>query len=140
MNLLSKHAKTIIYIVVVLLAMIAARAAYNYLYYTLPPQLVSITIKYSPESPCREDSPLYMQILNAGYREVVGASFTLSVKVDEHSESIAQLLSSEYSTDAIVRARSSHEGCWSYPKLYSNEYAPDKLLYEAKDQLIKFDD
>lgn len=139
-EILSKHSKAAVIIVVTLLALVAAHSAYNYLYHTLPPQLVSITVKYLPESPCRKDSPFYMQILNDSYRDVLGTSFTLSVKVDEQSDSIVQLAASAYSTDTVVKAGTTHEGCWSYPKLYKNKHDPYKLIYEVKQPVIKFSD
>ncbi len=81
-----------------------------------------------------------MTIVNEGYREIIKTSFVLSVKVDEQSNSIAQLLSSNYSTDRVVAAGETYEGCWAYPKLYNNKHAPEKLLYEAKSQSIEFSD
>jgi hypothetical protein len=137
-EILLKHSRTAVIVVLILLAIIAARSAYIYFYHTLPPQLVTITVSYAPEPPCRKDSPLYMQILNDSYREVLGASFNLSVKVDEHSDSIVRLSEDDYSTDSVIKARSSHEGCWSYPKLYTNKHDPNKLIYEVTQQVIKF--
>lgn len=139
-EILSKYSKIAAIVVFILLLLIAALWAYKYLYYTLPPQLVSITLKYQPESPCRKDSPLYMQILNDSYRDVLGTSFSLSVKVNENSENIAQLLSNTYSTDTIVKAGDSHEGCWSFPKLYTNKHDPYELIYEVERQVVRFSD
>lgn len=137
-EILSNNTKITVIVVVILLALYPAYLAFNYLYYTLPPQLVSITVKYLPESPCRQDSPFYMQITNDSYRDVLGTSFTLSVKVDEHSDSIVQLSADAYSTDTMVKAGTSHEGCWTYPKLYKNKHDPYKLIYEVKQPVIKF--
>jgi len=139
-EILSKYSKTAAIVVFILLLLFAALWAYKYLYYTLPPQLVSITLKYQPESPCRHDSPLYMQILNDSYRDVLGTSFSLSVKVNENSENIAQLLSNTYSTDTIIKAGDSHEGCWSFPKLYTNKHDPYELIYEVERQVVRFSD
>jgi len=139
-EILSKYSKTAAIVVFILLLLIAALWAYKYLYYTLPPQLVSITLKYQPESPCRKDSPLYMQILNDSYRDVLGTSFSISVKVNENSENIAQLLSNTYSTDTIIKAGDSHEGCWSFPKLYTNKHDPYELIYEVERQVVRFSD
>ncbi len=139
-EILSKYSKTAAIVVFIMLLLIAALWAYKYLYYTLPPQLVSITLKYQPESPCRKDSPLYMQILNDSYRDVLGTSFSLSVKVNENSENIAQLLSNTYSTDTIIKAGDSHEGCWSFPKLYTNKHDPYELIYEVERQVVRFSD
>jgi len=139
-EILSKYSKTAAIVVFILLLLIAALWAYKYLYHTLPPQLVSITLKYQPESPCRKDSPLYMQILNDSYRDVLGTSFSLSVKVNENSENIAQLLSNTYSTDTIIKAGDSHEGCWSFPKLYTNKHDPYELIYEVERQVVRFSD
>jgi hypothetical protein len=137
---LTKYSKPAAIVVLIASLLIAASWAYNYLYYTLPPQLVSITLKYQPEPPCRKDSPLYMQITNDSYRDVLGTSFVLSVKVDDEGDNIAQLLSNKYSTDTLIEARSTHQGCWSYPRLYVNKHDPHELIYEAKDQLINFSD
>jgi len=139
-EILSKYSKTAAIVVFILLLLIAALWAYKYLYHTLPPQLVSITLKYQPESPCRKDSPLYMQILNDSYRDVLGTSFSISVKVNENSENIAQLLSNTYSTDTIIKAGDSHEGCWSFPKLYTNKHDPYELIYEVERQVVRFSD
>jgi len=126
--------------IAVVLILMLSNEAYQYLYYKLPLKLVSVTLKYSPGEPCRPDTPMHMTIVNEGYREIIKTSFILSVKVDEKSNSIAQLLSSNYSTDRVVGAGETYQGCWLYPKLYSNKYAPEKLLYEAKSQSIEFSD
>ena len=139
-EILAKYSKPAAIAVLILLLLITAGWAYKYLYYTLPPQLVSITLKYQPEPPCRKDSPLYMQILNDSYRDVLGTSFSLSVKVNENSENIAQLLSNTYSTDTIIKAGDSHEGCWSFPKLYTNKHDPYELIYEVERQVVRFSD
>ena len=136
----SKYLKIASVVVVFIMLLVVARTAYTYLYYTLPPQLVDITVKYRPGPPCRDDTPIYMKITNGSYREVVGTSFVMSVKVDEQSDSIAQLSSSSYATDAIIKAGDDHEGCWPYPKLYNHTHAPEKLIYKVKRQLIKFSD
>jgi hypothetical protein len=139
-EILSKYTKTAAIAVFILLLVIAALWAYRYLYYTLPPQLVSITLEYQPESPCRKDSPLYMQILNDSYRDVLGTSFALSVKASKDGDNIAQLLSNTYSTDTIIKAGKTHEGCWSFPKLYTNKHDPNELIYEVKRQVVRFGD
>lgn len=139
-EILSKNSKAIIIIVLILLALYPAYLAFNYLYYTLPPQLVSIEVKYQPDAPCREDSPFYMRITNDSYRDVLGTSFTLSVKVDEESDSIVQLAAQSYTTNTVVAAGTSHEGCWTYPKLYRNKHDPYKLIYQVKKPVIKFSD
>lgn len=139
-EILSKNSKAIIIIVLILLALYPAYLAFNYLYYTLPPQLVTIEVKYQPDSPCRKDSPFYMRITNDSYRDVLGTSFTLSVKVDEESDSIVQLAAQSYTTDTVVAAGTSHEGCWTYPKLYRNKHDPHKLIYQVKKPVIRFSD
>lgn len=139
-EILAKYSKPAAIVVLILLLLISASWAYKYLYYTLPPQLVSITLKYQPEPPCRKDSPLYMQILNDSYRDVLGTSFSLSVKVDENSENIVSLLSNTFSTDTVIKAGNTHEGCWSFPKLYNNKYDPHKLIYEVERQVTRFSD
>lgn len=137
-EILSKNPKTIIFLVLALLALYPAYLAFYYLYYTLPPQQVSIDVKYQPEPPCRKDSPFYMRITNDSYRDVMGTSFKLSVKVDEHSDSIVQLSAENYSTDTVVKAGTAHEGCWTYPKVYKNKHDPYKLIYEVKQPVIRF--
>jgi hypothetical protein len=137
-DIFSDNTKRNVIVVFILLSLYPAYLAFNYFYYTLPPQQVSITVKYLPESPCRKDSPFHMQITNDSYRDVLGTSFTLSVKVDEQSDSIVQFAEDAYSTDTVVKAGTSHEGCWSYPKLYKNKHDPYKLIYEVKQPVIKF--
>ena len=139
-EILSKNPKAIIIIVLILLALYPAYLAFNYLYYTLPPQLVTIEVKYQPDSPCRKDSPFYMRITNDSYRDVLGTSFTLSVKVDEESDSIVQLAAQSYTTDTVVAAGTSHEGCWTYPKLYRNKHDPHNFIYQVKKPVIRFSD
>ena len=117
---------------------IAALWAYRYLYYSLPPQLLSITLKHQPEPPCRKDSPLYMQIPNDSYRDVLGTSLALSVKVSGFGDNIAQLLSNRYSTDTIIKAGKSPEGCRSLPRSYTNKHEPNGLIYQVKRQIVRF--
>ena len=100
--------------------------------------MVSVTMKYSPAAPCREDTPMFMLIVNDSYREIVKTDFILSVKTGEDSEDLAQLLSRDYSTDTVIAAGGRYEGCWSYPKLYNYKHAPEKLLYQVKRQSVKF--
>ena len=137
---IKKPVKYAVILIGIALILILANEAYQYLYYKLPPKLVSVSLRYTPEEPCRPDTPMHMLIVNDSYREIIKTSFVLSVKVDEQSNSIAQLLSSNYSTDVVIGARETYEGCWAYPKLYNNKHAPEKLLYEAKSQSIKFSD
>lgn len=137
-DIFADHTKRNVIVVIILLTLYPAYLAFDYLYHTLPPQQVGITVEYLPESPCREDSPFYMRITNDSYRDVLGTSFTLSVKVDEHSDSIVQYDKDSYSTDTVVKAGTSHEGCWAYPKLYKNNHDPYKLIYEVKQPVIKF--
>ncbi|NOQ89327.1 MAG: hypothetical protein GQ549_00095 [Gammaproteobacteria bacterium] len=137
---IKKPVKYAVILIGIALILILANEAYQYLYYKLPPKLVSVSLRYTPEEPCRPDTPMHMTIVNDGYREIIKTSFVLSVKVDEQSNSIAQLLSSNYSTDRVVAAGETYEGCWAYPKLYNNKHAPENLLYEAKSQSIEFSD
>lgn len=122
----------------IMLLLIAANETYKYLYNTLPPKLVSVTIKYLPESPCRKDTPIHMLVVNESYRHVVKASFTLAIKEDEGSHNLMPLSAGNYSTDELIEAGKSYEGCWSYPKLYNNKHAPESLMYIVKNQVIKF--
>lgn len=132
-----KYAAILAGIVVVI---ISVNESYKYLYYKLPPTLVNVSVKYLPASPCRKDTPMYMLIINDSYRSVVSTSFILTVKVDEASENLIPLLAGNYSSDVLIKPGESHEGCWSYPKLYNNKHAPESLIYSVKRQSIKFAD
>jgi hypothetical protein len=116
----------------------AAFAAFDYLYVTLPPQQVNITVSYSPESACRKDSPVYMLITNDSYREIVNTSFTLFVKRTIDGDNFIQLLTKDYSTDRVIKAGESYAGCWAYPKLNTEHYIPEELIYEVNNQQVVF--
>jgi len=116
----------------------AGRAAFEYLYVTLPPQQVSITVSYSPETSCREDSPVYMLIKNDSYREIVNTSFNLSVKKMIKGGNFIQLLAKDYSTDRVIKAGESYAGCWVYPKLNTQHYVPEELIYEINSKHVVF--
>jgi hypothetical protein len=116
----------------------AAAAAYEFLYITLPPKQVNISVSYSPESICREDSPVYMLIKNDSFREIVNTSFVLSVKKTINADNYIQLLTKNYSTDRVIKAGESYAGCWAYPKLNTEHYVPEELLYEVESQQVVF--
>jgi len=124
----------------IVLLVTAARAAFEYLYITLPPQQVTITVSYSPETSCREDSPVYMLIKNDSYRDIVNTSFALSVKKTVKGDNFIQLLVKNYSTDRVIKAGESYAGCWVYPKLNTQHYVPEELLYEVNSKQVVFRD
>jgi hypothetical protein len=141
-NNMSDRVKKPLMIAAVLLGMAllasAALAAYEYLYITLPPQLVTVSVSYSPDSTCREDSPVYMLIKNNSYREVVSTSFILTVKKAVKGDNFIQLLTKNYSTDRVIKAGESYAGCWAYPKLNTEHYVPEELIYEIVSQRVVF--
>jgi hypothetical protein len=118
----------------------AGRAAFEYLYITLPPQQVAVSVSYSPETSCRADSPVYMLIKNDSYREIVNTSFTLSVKKTINGDNFIQLLTKDYSTDRVIKAGESYAGCWVYPKLNTEHYVPEELVYDINSQNVVFRD
>jgi len=131
---LKKHPTTVAVLTAIVLA---AGAAYYYAYQILPPEQVRITMSYSPDTPCRVDSPLYMLIVNDSLRDVISTSFTLTVKraIDNN---FIQFLEKDYSTDRIIKAGESYAGCWVYPELNTKHYVPEELIYEIKHQQIVF--
>jgi len=124
----------------IVLVLVITRVSYNYVYHTLPPKQVDISVRYSPDNTCRTDSPIYMLITNNSSREIINTSFNLSVKKADNSESFIQLLAKNYSTDKIIKAGDSYGGCWAYPKLITAYYVPEKLIYEVNRKLIVFRD
>lgn len=137
-DLLKNPLKAVAVVVGIILLLIIARIAYNYLYYTLPPQQVNVSVKYSPGATCRVDSPIYMLITNDSSREIISTSFSLSVKKRINSDNFIQLLARNYSTDKIIKAGSSYGGCWAYPKLNTDHYVPEELIYEINGKQIMF--
>ena len=124
----------------IVLVLVITRVSYNYVYHTLPPKQVDISVRYSPDNTCRTDSPIYMLITNNSSREIINTSFNLLVKKADNSESFIQLLVKKYSTDKIIKAGDSYGGCWAYPKLITAYYVPEKLIYEVNRKLIVFRD
>lgn len=122
----------------IVLMLMAAYAAYDYVYHTLPPQQVSISVQYSPDNTCKRDSPIYMLITNDSSREIIGTSFNLSVKKESDNDNFIQLLAKNYATDTVIKAGDSYGGCWSYPKLNTRYYAPENLIYEIDRKQIMF--
>lgn len=120
------------------LALLVVAASYDYVYHTLPPRQVTVAVSYSPDNTCRSDSPLYMLITNDSYREIINTSFSLSVKKQIDSDNSIQLLEKNYLTEQIIKAGDSYGGCWSYPKLNTKFYDPEKLIYELNGKEITF--
>jgi len=135
---LKKPLMTVAVLIGIVLLVSAARAAYEYLYITLPPQQVKVSISYSPQNNCREDSPVYMLITNDSYREIVNTSFNLTVKKTINGDNFIQLLSKNYSTDRVIKAGESYAGCWAYPKLNTEHYVPEELIYEISNEHVVF--
>lgn len=134
-----KIIKLIVSVAAIIIALFAAQKIYHYVQHTLPPTQVEITVKYSPHSPCRKDSPLYVAIFNDSHRQVNNTAFSLSVK-KEGGENLIQLLSSTYSKDQIIAPGDTYEGCWTYPKLNTNQYSPEELTFAIKRKVITFKD
>ena len=116
----------------------AAHAAYNYVHYTLPPEQVNIVVSYSPDTACRIDSPVYMLITNDSSREIISTSFSLSIKKRINNDNFIQLLDRDYFTEKIIQAGDSYAGCWVYPKLNTEHYVAEELIYEIKSKDITF--
>jgi len=133
-----KHLKIAFVLVGIIFAMVTGRYAFNYIYHTLPPKQVSISVRYSPEISCRMDTPVYMLIKNRSMREIANTSFTLSVKKKINSDNFIQLLKRNYSTDKSIKAGDSYGGCWTYPKLITNHYVPEELIYEISGEQLVF--
>jgi hypothetical protein len=137
---LKKPFKIVLVLVAIILAPLVARTTYYYMYYTLPPKQVDISVKYSPDVTCRADSPIYILITNDSRREIISASFRLLVKKRINDDNFIQLLAKNYSTDRIIKAGDSYGGCWVYPKLNTEHYVPEELIYEINGKQIVFSD
>lgn len=123
----------------IIISLFVLKEVFHYVQYTLPPTQVDITVKYSPHSPCRKDSPLYVAIFNDSHRQVDNISFSLSVTKDG-GDNLIQLLSSTYSKEQTIAPGDTYEGCWSYPELKTNKYAPEELTFEVKRKVVTFED
>ena len=130
--------KAVVVLVGIILALVILAASYNYLYYTLPPEQVNVSVSYSPANNCRSDSPVYMLITNDSYRDIITTSFSLSIKKGVDSDNFIQLLEKNYATEQAIKAGDSYGGCWAYPKLNTRFYDPEKLIYEIKRKQITF--
>lgn len=119
--------------------MLLAAAAYYYLYYKLPPEQVSVSVKYSPAA-CSMETPVYMQITNDSLRDIMSTSFILLVKKQNDGDSFIQLLKKNYSSDRLIRAGETYGGCWAYPKLITSHYVAEQLIYEIEGKQILFSD
>jgi len=137
-DILKNPLKVVAVLFGIILLLIIARTAYNYLYYTLPPQQVNVSVRYSPDVTCRMDSPIYMLVTNDSWREITSTSFSLSVKKRINGKNFIQLLARSYSTDKIIKAGGSYGGCWAYPKLNTDHYVPEELIYEINGKQIEF--
>jgi hypothetical protein len=109
-------------------------------YYILPPEQVNISVSYSPDVTCRADTPVYLVIKNDSLRDIINTSFMLSVKKESSGDNFIQLLEKKYSTDSLIKAGETYGGCWAYPKLITNHYVPEELIYEIKHKQIVFRD
>lgn len=137
---LKKPLMIVAVLVGIVLLLLVARATYNYLHYTLPPEQVNIAISYSPDTTCRMDSPMYMLITNDSSREIINTSFSLSIKKQNDNYNYIPLSARNYSTGKIIKAGNSYGGCWAFPKLETNKYIPEKLIYEITGKQIVFRD
>lgn len=79
-----------------LIALFATPKIYRYVQHTLPPNQVDITARYSPNLPCRKDSPLYIVIFSDSPQQVNSATFSPSVNKG-CGENLIRLLPSTYS-------------------------------------------
>ena len=132
-----KIVKLISSVAAIIIVLFVAHRIYQYVQHTLPPTQIKITAKYSPHSPCRKDSPLYIAIFNDSHRQVNNTAFSLSVR-KEGGENIIQLPSSTYSKDQAIAPGDTYEGCWIYPKLNTNQYSPEELTFAIKRKVITF--
>ena len=130
--------KVVVVLIGFTLLLVMLAAAYNYVYHTLPPEQVNVSVSYSPDNNCRSDSPVYMVIKNDSYRDVINTSFSLSIKKGVNSDNFIQLLEKDYATEQAIKAGDSYGGCWAYPKLNTKFYDPEKLIYEIKRKQITF--
>lgn len=137
---LKKPLKIAIVLIVMILTLIVVHAGFNYLYYTLPPEQVKISVSYSPDTTCRKGIPLHMLITNGSYREIISTSFSLSVKKRVNKDNFIQLLLRDYSTDKVIKSGGSYDGCWTYPELNTKHYVPEELIYEIDRKQIMFRD
>lgn len=137
---LKKPLKIAVALVSIVLVLVVARATYNYVYHTLPPRQVNISVSYSPDNTCRMNSPIFMLITNDSSREIINTSFNLVVKKGYNNDNFILLLAKNYSTDKIIKAGDSYGGCWAYPKLNTDHYVPEELTYEINRTQIVFRD
>ncbi|NOQ88598.1 MAG: hypothetical protein GQ550_06700 [Gammaproteobacteria bacterium] len=137
---LKKPLQIIVVLVGIILTLVVIRTTYYYVYHTLPPQQVNISVSYLPENTCRMDSPIYMLITNDSGREIINTTFSLLIKKKTNNDIFIRLLEKNYSTDKIIKAGDSYGGCWTFPKLNTNFYAPVELIYEVSRKQIVFKD
>lgn len=137
---LKKHFRFIAMLAGTCLLLTVTYAAYYYVYYTLAPEQVNVSVRYSPGTVCGSDTPIYMLISNDSYRDIINTSFTLIVKKESSSDNFIQLLEKNYSTDSLVKAGDTYGGCWVYPELITSHYVPEELIYEIKHKRIVFRD
>lgn len=137
---LIRNMKLVLVSLATVLVLLAVYAAYIYVYHTLPPTQVGITVGYSPETACRADAPVYMLIKNDSLREIVSTSFNLSIQKENESYNYLPMSARVYSTDRVISAGEAYGGCWSFPKLELKKYVPEKLIYKVTGQNIVFRD
>ena len=135
---LKKPLKIAAVLVSIVSVLIVARATYIYVYHTLPPMQVNISVRYSPDNTCRKDSPIYMLITNDSSHEIINTSFNLVVKKKYNDDNFILLLAKNYSTEKNIKAGDSYGGCWAYPKLNTAHYVPEELTYEVNRKQIMF--
>ncbi|MFV9615633.1 MAG: hypothetical protein ACNYZG_06730, partial [Gammaproteobacteria bacterium] len=78
-------------------------ATYSYVYHTLPPQQVNISVAYLPDNTCRKDSPIYMLITNDSRREIINTTFSLLVKNRTNSDGFILLLEKNIQLIKLLR-------------------------------------
>lgn len=136
---IQKPLKIIIIIIIVTLAIFASSKVYDFVQNTLPPTQVDITVKYSPELPCREDTPLLVTIFNGSHRKIFDTKFVLSATAANADDNLIETLARTYSKNTIIHAGDKYEGCWAYPQLTTGKYAPETLRYKVKRKIFTFE-
>ena len=89
---LKKPLQIIVVLVGIILTLVVIRTTYYYVYHTLPPQQVNISVSYLPENTCRMDSPIYMLITNDSGREIINTTFSLLIKKKTNNDIFIRLL------------------------------------------------
>jgi hypothetical protein len=137
---LIRNLKLVLVSLATVLVLLAGYAAFIYVYHTLPPTQVEITVGYSPQTTCRADAPVYMLIKNDSLREIVSTSFNLSIQKENENYNYLPMSARVYSTDRVISAGETYGGCWPFPKLESKKHVPEKLIYKVTGQNLVFRD